>query len=146
MLSSSGGGAGPCGRYVLVTQRRAFLRNTGARPGVKLKGTQAPAGAGGRLEARAGMSRRTEEGTTMVAVRAVPSAASERGVYILAARDGSVRALVDPSITGAMPRLQHAVGIIGRVLQRCVVDQDIVVSVRFERGPGGEGCSLRLGA
>ena len=53
-------------------------------------------------------------------------------VYVIATRDGSVRTLVDPSITRAMPHLRRALGTIGEILQNCLVDQDLVLSVTVE--------------
>ena len=68
----------------------------------------------------------------MAEVREVASLHPQHGVYILAATSGAVRALVDPNLTQAMPRLRHGVQVIGRILQRCVADQGLAVSVRFE--------------
>ena len=53
-------------------------------------------------------------------------------VYVIATRDGSVRTLVDPNITRAMPHLRRALGTIGEILQNCLVDQDLVLSVTVE--------------
>lgn len=71
----------------------------------------------------------------MVALRTTRSVLARDGMYIVARRNGSVRALVDPAIARAMPRLRPAVDCIGHILQRCLVDEDLVVSIKVERGP-----------
>lgn len=71
----------------------------------------------------------------MAAIRKTRSPMAENGLYIVAATNGPVRALVNPEIAGAMPRLHEAIDRIGRILQRCLVEEDLTVWVKFERGP-----------
>ena len=67
-----------------------------------------------------------------MAARNASQPRSTSGVYILVDRNGPVRVLMDPDITRAMPRLQLAVGRIGRILQACLVDQDLAMRVTLE--------------
>lgn len=71
----------------------------------------------------------------MVALRRTHSPLAASGTYILAGRHGALRALVDPEIARAMPSLERAINSIARILQRCVVEEGLAVSVKFERGP-----------
>ena len=72
----------------------------------------------------------------MVSLREARSPQLAGGLYIVAGSGGSVRALVDPGIARTLPRLRPAVDCIGHVLQRCVEDEDLVVRITIERGPG----------
>ena len=71
----------------------------------------------------------------MVALKEAQSPLTHGGLYIVAGASGSVRALVDPNIARALPRLRPAVDCIGRILQRCLVDEGLAVTIKIERGP-----------
>ena len=78
----------------------------------------------------------------MIAVKETASPLTRSGVYMVAPREGVVRALVDPRIAKALPRLQRALAHIGQILQHCLAGQDLAVSVTFEPAPQRSARSL----
>ena len=79
----------------------------------------------------------------MVALRETDSPLAENGIYLVAETDGTVRALVDPSIGAVVPRLPVVAERIGRVLRRCLAGEDVAVRIIFERGPSRHGAAAR---
>lgn len=72
----------------------------------------------------------------MIVIKQSRSPLCHGGVYLVAAKNGNTRALVDPYIatSKSMPRLTQAVDSIGAVFGE-LFGEDICLSVKIDRAP-----------
>lgn len=72
----------------------------------------------------------------MGALSEVHPAVRKGGMYVVAKKNGYVRAQVDADLVAAIPRIRHVIACVAHALYCCLEDEGWAVSVRFERHPG----------
>ena len=81
----------------------------------------------------------------MLTMKSSTSGLARDGLYLVAASDGNLRALVDENLVGWMPDIRRVVADVAAALNKDL-PSGVAVSVRFERAPGGEAPRLPASA